>query len=62
MPTPSELSLCGCSSGSLVNAGSVKVQKSSLTTDQVIIVVIITWPEKIDFVLLPEHDVIGILT
>ena len=28
----------------------------------IIIVVIITWPEKIDFVLVPEHDVIGILT
>ena len=27
-----------------------------------IIVVVITWPEKFDFVLVPEHDVIGILT
>ena len=27
-----------------------------------IIVVIIAWPEKFDFVLVPEHDVTGILT
>ena len=27
-----------------------------------IMVVIITWPEKFDFVLVSEHDVIGILT
>ena len=27
----------------------------------IIIVVIITWPEKFDFVLGPEHDVTGIL-
>ena len=27
-----------------------------------IIVVIITWPEKFDFVLVPEHGVTGILT
>ena len=26
------------------------------------IVVIITWPQKFDFVLVPEHDVTGILT
>ena len=26
------------------------------------IVVIITWPEKFDFLLMPEHDVTGILT
>ena len=28
----------------------------------IIIVVIITWLEKFDFVLVPEHDVTGILT
>ena len=27
-----------------------------------ILVVIITWPEKFDFVVVPEHDVTGILT
>ena len=27
-----------------------------------IIVVMITWPEKFDLVLVPEHDVTGILT
>ena len=26
----------------------------------VIIVVIITWPEKFDFVIVPEHDITGI--
>ena len=28
----------------------------------IIIVVIITWPEKVDFVFVPEHDVTGIFT
>ena len=27
-----------------------------------IILVIITWPEKFDFVLVPEYDITGILT
>ena len=31
------------------------------TVCAIIIVVIITWPEKFDFMLVPEHDVTGIL-
>ena len=34
----------------------------SIMFNFIIIVVIVTWPEKFDFVLVPEHDVTNILT
>ena len=36
--------------------------ESANILQDIIIVVIITWPEMFDFVLVPEHDVTGILT
>ena len=39
-----------------------RLYNNQLIKFQLIIVVIITWPEKFDFMLMPEHDVTGILT
>ena len=33
-----------------------------ILVESLIIALIIMWPEKFDFVLVPEHDVTGILT
>ena len=43
-------------------SGWLLQKKSDHIASALIIVVIITWPEKFDFVLVPEHDVTGILT
>ena len=50
--------------GSLEASSHFNVHKQRTTplTILIIIVVIITWQEKFDFVLVPEHDVTGILT